>query len=423
MNRVSIDQRPDEQADVRRLDPALGAYKRRMRRLGFRYAGVLALVVVAVVAWVAVVMSHSEIAHATLHSASKPAPAIQPAPASSTQHLAWSNGDQLAIGTPFWDGTVVTFSAHTVTGRNAASGVPTWTYTRSDMTICEVAETQGQTMAIFNREGNCDEIDAFDTNKGTRSWSRTLDSDGQTTNGIPTFAISQYTLLLTTPSQVQAIVPSGGSEGLDRWNTSAPKGCVDVQSVLGSNGVLIKQKCGDGDYLQMRDAYASDKINSQPNPKLQLWRIKVDADVVPVSSDTVTSAYDPSSGALLVYGDTGQLAKQLTLDVRPAGTLTPVASPQDSDEVIWLGGQTYQLDTRTSALDWTLPLTGPPTIDPSQLVAASAAGIVAIDGQRGAITTTYALSPAASGSAVYPVGSGFLVGRSSAGGHGTAVYR
>ncbi len=125
--------------------------------------GVLVVIIAAVVSWVAVVMSHSEIAHAHLHSATAPAPSIASAPPSATQQLAWSNGDRLALGEPFWSGTVVTFAGHTVTGRNARTGAATWTYTRTDMPICEVAETQGQTIALFNREGNCDEIDAFDT--------------------------------------------------------------------------------------------------------------------------------------------------------------------------------------------------------------------------------------------------------------------
>jgi hypothetical protein len=425
MGVVSLDQHQDEPvvAAPHPVDPVLASYTKRMHRLGFWYAGALALVVVAVLIWVTVVMAHSEIAHAKLRPASAPAPSIPAGSPSSIQQLAWSSGDQLAIGDPFWVGTIVTFSAHTLSGRNASTGAVTWTYTRSDMTICEAVQEQGQAIAVFNREGNCDEIDAFDTDTGARSWTRTLDSNGQTTNGIPTFAASQYTLLLTTPSQVQAIVPSGSSGGLDRWNTNAPPGCTDVQSVLGPNGVLISQNCKDGHYLELRDAYAEDQVNNQPNPKLQLWRVKVPTGIVPVSADALISAYDPSSGELLVYADNGATSKQLPLDPRPNGKILPQVSVGNGFDVVWIGGQGYQISTSSDTVDWTQPLHGPPSLNDSTVLGVTDAGIGEFDAQRGALIATYSTPPAAAGSAVFPVGTGFVVGRSSAGGSGTAVYR
>jgi PQQ-like domain len=430
MGAVSVDQQPDELTpalpELSVGDQALRTYTNRMRRLGFWYAGTLAVIVIAVVAWVSVVMANSEIAHAKLHIASSPAPSIAAAAPSASPQLAWSTEDQLAIGQPVWGATVITFSTHTVSGRNARTGAATWTYTRSDLSICEVAQEQGQTVAVFDREGNCDEVNAFDSGTGKRAWARTLDSDGQPINGHPTYAVSQYTLLMTTPSRVQAISPTGDSSqgGLDRWNTAAPAGCTDVSSALGTNGVLIMQDCKDGKYLMLRDAYAGDKVDNNPNPKLQLWRVRVADDMVPTSADTLISAYDPASGRLVVYrGTDGKVAVQLGMRSNPGANTVPVANPLNSSELVWIDGNCYAIDTASNTLQWTLALSGPPTSTSTPAFAVKGDAVAEVDLQGGKVTASYPTRASATGSAVYPVGSGFVIGGSLAGGSGVAVFK
>jgi hypothetical protein len=431
MGAVSVDQEPGQPAspgpvERRATHPVLLAYKRRMRRLSLWYGGAVVVIAAVVIAWVAIVMAHSEIAHATLHSARVPAPNIATAAPSATPQLAWKSEDKLAIGEPYREGTVITYSTHTVSGRNATTGTATWTYTRSDMTICEVVQEQGFTVAFFNREGNCDEVNAFTTTTGKRAWSRTLDSDSQPTNGIPTYSANQYTITFTTPGRVQAIEPNGDSSqgGLDRWDTAAPSGCRDVSSALGTNGVLIMQDCADGKYLLLRDAYAADKIDNNPNPKLQLWRVKVPAVFVPVSADSLISAYDPTSGNLILYGANGTTASSIPLASRPGADAKTAAAVGNNVELIWIDGHAYAVDPNSLALRWTAVLSGPPIpTASSQLFAAGPAGVLSLAPDTGAVAASYPLPAPTSGSVVVPIGTGFLVGRGPAGGGSAAVYK
>ena len=427
---MSMDQREDElpppaPTAATPIDPVLAGYTKRMHRLSLWYGAVVAVIAVVVIAWVAVVMSHSEIAHAKLVTATTIPPDVAQQSPSPTPELAWTNPDRLAIGSPLIRGTVITYSTHTVTGRNALTGAPTWTYTRTDLSICEVVQEQGFTVAFFNRAGNCDEVNAFNSESGKRAWSRTLDSDGKPIDGIPTFAANQYTITLTTPKRVQAIEPSGDSSqgGLDRWNTQAPSGCQNVSSALGTNGVLIMQDCTDGKYLQLRDAYAADQIDNKPNPKLQLWRVRVAGDFVPVSADTLISAYDPASGNLNVYTANGSVGSTIVLASHPSSTAKSLASVTDGGELIWIDGHGYSISTSTLAVTWTTPLAGPASPASSGLVAAVTDGVAALTTDTGQLTATYPLPSPPQGSLAVPLGSGFLIGRSGAGGDVTKVYK
>jgi len=405
------------------VDPRLVAYKSRMRRLTLWYGTAVVLVIAAVVAWVVVFLSDSEVAHAALHTASTPAPDISSAPTSASPRLAWTSDDELAIGEPFWQGTVITFDQHTVTGRNGADGTATWTYTRSDLSICEVAEEHGKTIAVFRRDHNCDEIDAFFTTTGKRAWSRTLDSDGQPTNGTPSFAVSENTLLLTTPQQVHAIDPVGG---LDRWNTLAPSGCTDVKAVLGDNGVLVTQNCRDGQYLLLRDPYAGDKDNDKPNPKLQLWREKLAEDVVPVAAGAVISAYEPSSGDLIIYSTTGSQSSRVPLSPRPGASVVPNVTTTSGVDVVWMGGQAYGLVQAGQSLAWRQALSGPPLVGSTatDLVAVDNSSVTVLDASTGAPGASYPIRSTPAGSVAYYVGSGLLIGRGpTTATTGVAMYR
>ncbi|MBV9592463.1 MAG: PQQ-binding-like beta-propeller repeat protein, partial [Actinobacteria bacterium] len=185
-------------------------YRARMRRQLRWYFAVVAVVVIALVAFAVVILRRGEAAHAHLHVAAVPAAALPSGAPAATQALAWRSDDTTAIGEPYYKGTVVTYDQHTVSGRNAATGARLWWYTRTDVSVCSVAEQDGKTIALFDHNGNCDEMTTLDTRTGQRVWYRTLDSNARPTNGRPLVAINQYTILLTTAEQVHAIDPSGG---------------------------------------------------------------------------------------------------------------------------------------------------------------------------------------------------------------------
>src|SRR6202000_1008213 len=94
-----------------------------------------------------------------------------------------------AIGTPYLNGVVVTYSQHTVTGRNALTGAALWSYTRTDRDVCEVAQLEGHTLAIYAKGPNCDQVTSLQTANGQRVPDNTSGSGERTLtdNGHPQF--------------------------------------------------------------------------------------------------------------------------------------------------------------------------------------------------------------------------------------------
>ena len=158
-------------------------YNARLRPWRIGYAAAIAAVVIAVGVIVKIAYSHGEISHATLRTAANPAPAVSLGTTSATLSRAWDSADHTASVRRTGDGTVVTYSEHAVTGRDGLSGKPTWSYTRADRTTCTAAQLGGVTIAVFEVNGNCDELTALDTETGVRQWVRTLDKDGHELNG------------------------------------------------------------------------------------------------------------------------------------------------------------------------------------------------------------------------------------------------
>jgi PQQ-like domain len=417
---VTID--VDEPA-TRPIDPppdpsgaALAGYLSRMRRQRRIYLVVLAVLVVITVTVVEVVLRTGEIANATLHQAKSAAPAPPNVGPSSTLTQAWHSDDATALGVPFDAGTVVTYDKHTVSGRNYATGVATWTYTRSDLPICTVYQEAGITMAIYqDHDGFCDEIDAFDTSTGARDFYRTLDSNGNTitTTNPATFSASPYSLIIATPKYIQAVNPNGA---IDRWTFIEPAGCTGRAAVLGSSGVLISQHCSDGNHLLLRDPTAGDDDNDKAK---SIWRIASSA--IPVSADQLVSALDPATGKLTVYNtETGKITQTQALD--PAPVLSPIpaitATAGNSGEVVHLGATTYTLQIATGTQLWSVGDLGQPTVqDPDPLVIGPQ-GVTKLDGATGAISTTYSIATPPAGATAVRLGTDFVIAGSS-----TTVYR
>jgi outer membrane protein assembly factor BamB len=395
-------------------DPLAG-YLARMRRQRWIYVAALAVVTILIVTLVQVVLRTGEISHAALHPASTALPAPPSGPISTTLTPAWHSSDATAGGLPFDGGTVVTYNAHTVSGRNYSNGDAVWTYTRTDVSICTVYQQVDVTLAIFtDHDGYCDEVDAFKTGTGARDWTRTLDSNGNTIYGKPVFTFSQYTLMITTPQYTQALDPVSA---IDRWTFIEPSGCTTTSAIGGSGGVLISQHCADGDHLLLRDAYAGDVDNDKAK---SLWRISSNA--VPVSADALIAAIDPSDHKLLVYdAGTHQVTATQTLDPTPSLAPTTVVRPvvAGSDALIPLAATIYALDSKTGRQLWTVPAGNPPTTQtPGATLIVTGTAIEQLNSDTGQVTSTYAIGAAPAGSSAFRFGTGFIVAGSS-----TAVYR
>ena len=403
-------------------DPAREALERHvtaMRRQRRWYVAVIAAVAAAAIAVALVVWYTGEITHVHLSTAAKPPPPVSLGTVTARPALAWQSTDATAIGTPFAGSTVITFSRHTVTGREALTGKPVWSYTRSDRTVCTAVQSGGNTIAIYEKDGNCDEVTTLDSATGDRQWERTL-----TDNGHPTYQISQYTLLIVTDSAVHAIDPSGG---LDRWDYMQPSGCHTRSAVLGSAGTLISQRCADGDHLALHDPNAGDESK---DPKPIKWRLDK-TSTIPVAADSFIGALDPGTGQLITYDAAkGKVAARTTLQPTPTATanISQVAASQA--ELVWIGGTVYALDT-SGTQTWSAPadalptLTSPntsavtPDLGNAVVLVPTSSGVAALDGNTGKSSAQYPVPAPPKGSQIFPLGRGFLVAAPTS----TAVYQ
>jgi outer membrane protein assembly factor BamB len=393
-------------------------YVARMRRQRWWYFGAVAGVVVAVLIVVVVVMATSEISHVRLQTAASPAPAVPSARLAESPRLAWQSSDSTAIGQAFDGGTVVTYSTRAATGRNAQTGAVVWSYSRSDRTVCTVAQIEDRTLAVFAKDGNCDEMTTLSTGTGKRLAVRTL-----VDNGHPAFTALSDTLVLTTPDTVHAIDPISG---YDRWFFQQPSGCRTAGVALGVGGALIGQRCADGGHLLLRDRNAAaDDKNTQVK-----WRL-AGVDAIPLAAEDVAMAVDPATGDLVAY----DLVKGAVLQRTPLSPRPVVAAPisrlaTTKAELVQIGSTTYSVDPTGSHVVWTATTRGLPTVTTTQVgsgapalvgalvLAPSASGVVSLSGTTGQVERTYPVPAPAEGSQVFPVGTGFLVA-----GPTTTVYR
>ena len=412
----------------------------RLRPWRIGYAAAIAVVVIAVGVIVKIAYSHGEISHATLRTAASPAPAVPLGSTSAALTDAWDSADHTAIGTPYWRGTVVTYSQHAVTGRNGLTGKAMWSYTRNDRTTCTAAQLGGVTIAVFEVNGNCDELTALDTQTGARQWVRTLDKDGHELNGHPSYAVGQFTFMVWTPQVIYALSPDGtandGNGGLDRW-VFAQGGCTINSAVLGSSGALISQTCGKqdcgerqfcgaGQQLLLRDATAGENNDDAKNPDKIKWNL-IGSTLLPAAADGVISAVQPGGTSLTVLDQ--QKGKTLsTLPLKAPADGHPQAIAAARAQLVSTGGYTYAVGLGGTGLLWSAQIANPPTVtslddattpDLSHAVVATAGGgaITLLDGVSGTVQRTLAVGAATAGVA-YPFGTGFVLA-----GNRTAVYR
>jgi len=409
-----------------RSDDELQRYVGSMRRQRRWYFVAIALVAAAAVAVVLVVWFTGEITHVHLRTARSAPPSVPAGtpPPSPTVH--WKSPDATAIGAPFVGGTVVTYSKHTVTGRNALTGAATWTYTRTDRDVCQVLQLQGKTIAIYENGGNCDEVSTFESDTGQRAWTRTLDENGLTVDGHPALIATADTFYVWSAGFVYAIDPVSG---YDRWTYPAADGCALTSVVPGSSGVLMSSRCADGNELFLRDRSAGidDKQQTDDKKNQVLWRLK-NTNTVPVSADAIVAALDPTTHQLVTYDSAkGKVQQHITLTPVPTATTPVLNAPATEQELLWIAGTSYALAGSGTQL-WSAPTSTLPTLNtpdggaPSSLTGAvilmpTSSGVAVVDGATGRTTTQYSIPPSAPDSRIYAVGSGLLVAGSS-----TAYY-
>lgn len=421
-------------------DAALDRYHRRLRPWRIAYAvgilvGALVLVVIVKIAY-----SVGEISYVTLHTIAKPPPGVALQPASVTQTQAWSTSDATALGTPYAGGTIITYDKHSVRGRDARTGKITWSYTRTDRSVCTAMQTENVTVAVYELNGNCDELTGLNSQTGARQWTRTLDMDSNVVNhavnGQPHYAVAATTVLIWTSQVAYAIDPSGNQDfglksgGLDRW-LFAEQGCTINNIVLGSSGALISQTCrarsctdlkfcGNGPQLLLRDAFEGEDTDSSTNhnnPDQIKWN-RIGSNLIPATADEAITATSPDGTTLFRLATaTGKVNGTLALS---GGSGTATATATGDGDLIRFGGITYALAARAGTFTWQADTAALPTVSSNtgagqpnlllaRLTVPTATGIATLDPATGKVQQRFAVPPPAAGSLVYPYGTGFLV--------------
>jgi hypothetical protein len=380
--------------------PALVAYRARTSRNMRIYAIVLSGIVLLAFVGVRLAYAHGELNKVSAVTA--PAPAgIAPLATASKLDQVWHSSDRPAGGSPYADGIVVSYDAHTVTGRDALTGASRWHYTRSDETVCSVVQQDATTIAIYDRKGNCDEVTGFVTATGVAKWYRTLQD-----NGISAVTSAPNVVLTVTDHSVHVFDNAGG---LDRWNWAVPDGCIANRALVGSLGVLVSLTCGSNHQLVLRDEF-QDRTT---------WTVNAPAAVVPIAASAFVGALDPATGTVLRYSGTkgtaanaGRLSDGFDVSGMPRAAASLTGTGANGQPVEYLYADRLYALSAAGTVVWSASATAPPGLLDSALIAVPAgAGHVVLHRQdTGAIQLTSVLNPApAPDQQPFQVGAGLLL--------------
>ncbi|WP_375499713.1 PQQ-binding-like beta-propeller repeat protein [uncultured Jatrophihabitans sp.] len=428
-------------APAEESDAALARYRVGLRKQRLVYFSVVGAIVVALVVTVSIAWSRGEAANTTLRTVTAPPANLAIASPAAAAQVAWRTSDSAAIGNPRSGGTVVVYSRHTVRGVDARTGKQTWSYTRSNRTVCAAAQAQGTTVAVYEVGGNCDELTGLDSGTGRRRWTRTLDEDGRPLNGHPQIQVMNDLVMFTTAGVIYTI-QTGGTQPYDKW-VYTRFGCSIQRAVLGSLNVLISQTCTDpgcgtlkfcgrGPQLLLRsNDPADDKSKNPTNYDKIIWNLIGNTDV-PVSVDNRVSALNTTTSELDLFSSTsGQPNGSTTLSPAPAASGAITVTSAGDDLLVTVRGVAAALGGDPNRPTWarsvTAPLTAVPTadsadltIDDARITVPTSTGAAVLDGVSGQVVHAVTLTPLPpAGSSIYPLGAGEL----ATGPAGTVAYR
>jgi PQQ-like domain len=398
---------PHRQSD----DPALVEFRRRTRRMSAWYAGVIAAVVLITFAAVRLAYSHGAL-NAVSNSTAPTATPLPTGTIAGSLTQRWQSEDHPAGGDPYGNGIVVTYSGHTVNGRDPATGKVRWHYTRSDEVVCAVVQQDGSTIALYERDGNCDQVTGFTTSSGQPKWYRTLPD-----NGVLAVSSMSNVVMVVSASTVHVF---DNFSGLDRWTFTAQDGCTVDRALAGTLGVLTSYHCGSSYHLAAHD------LTSQA--ETQKWTVDVDQRYVPIAAGAVFAAVGQSTGHAYIFNAAnGKRGAALDLgspeQVRvavsglPRSQTTVEATGTDRQTIEYVtAGSLFSISHKGKVL-WSAPGTGSPSVPSDDAVLASLPAQVvqyrATDGRQTRSIAVASPSTIRGAFTAFAVGSGLLIAASN----------
>jgi outer membrane protein assembly factor BamB len=310
--------------------------------------------VTMVIAVVAVALWRGSDAAATSSTTAPAAPAVTGTPAAQLS-VSWSAGSGPAPRRVVASGLVLTTGPHGLSLRDPLTGQEAWHYTRANAGLCDATTVNGVVVAVFGTGGRCDEAVGLRADTGVRAWYRNLDF-GEDVH----LAGTDRIVLASSSSGIATLDPAGGST---RWRHAPGTDCRLVGSDVGSAGVVVVQRCGNGAAVQVElfDGFAGSST----------WVQDVASDGVPVrlaGADRLVDLVVGDQLRVLSPTDGAQL-QALALPPLPTGesATEPLQQTGAADlALVWVRGTVYAIDEDTGAPRWQQTATGLPaaTSDP-----------------------------------------------------------
>lgn len=403
----------DRRAASRSSGPARRT-RRRVRPERRRWSDALiALALTALlVAGVAVLWRTSTAAATVSRPAGIPIAAPPDATALPDRFVEAWRAPSAATATPVVAGpAVVTADGSTVVGRDARSGVETWSY-RRDLPLCTVGAGfpaaeggSGRVLAYYRRDAAwCSELTALRPATGERVAARNPDVRPGSR------LLASRTLVAAAGPDAIEVVRSDLVKTLEYGATTTPEeangqprsGCAFGSVALVSGRLGVVERCpGDAtDRLTVLDPDSDPP--EVPDVEFTVLLPRTGATLVALSAERVAVAL-PNPARLLVVDRTGQQVAELALDVPdadlaadPPGRIAAVevadpdpTVPGDAQLTWWTGSRTVALDPSGLIPLWTLPDTlGPGVLYAGSLVIPVPGGLAEVDRASGAVLRT-----------------------------------
>lgn len=308
---------------------------------------------------------------------------------------------------------VVTADGSTLVGRDAQTGSPSWSYTRSDRPLCtagagfpRIDGGAGRVFALYRNGssgGYCSELTTLRPDTGARAAQRTTDaepgtwllSDGE----LVALTGTDHAEVLRSPDLVRTL-EYGDVPAPEQPGQQPRTGCRYGSYLFHGGRLGVVERCPDEPTDRLTVLTAEGESAEVPTAEFSMPLPDRGAVIVALSAGHTAVAL-PAPPRLLVVDEGGAPVQTVPLDV-PATDLeadregAPVPATTDPQRRYWwTGSHTIALDAGTLAPVWTLPGTlGAGVRYAGALLVPVPAGLAEVDPATGTVRRTIAVARA-----------------------------
>lgn len=323
----------------------------------------LGVLVIALVAGVALAVN-SDATNTDIRSAADPPGSISGPLAEQLESL-WASDSAVDDQQTVASDTVITSNEHGVRGLDPLTGEERWHYLRHNATMCDLTVLDDVVVAIFRTTGRCNEAVALEAGSGVRRWYRNVGfSDQLSMLGSGTAAMA------ATPDGIAVLDAVGDSI---RWRYNPPQGCQLSSIGIGTNGVVVLERCTTGTtWLAEFELYGGE----------QQWRVTPPTgEVTVLGADGVVSLLVGQDLTILSARDGSLLSTLPTAggsveSAESAATTLAGRAGERGVPLVHLAGRLYAIEPASGAPLWSVAASGLPTSSDFGLVVPEAGDFV-----------------------------------------------